>query len=67
MMLDDQGKLKSRKFILTVMQWVILMVLPIVYKQFMIADEILITVLTASSSIVAVYTGFNVLQKKIEG
>jgi hypothetical protein len=42
-----------------------LVALPILYKKFEISDEILMTVLVATSSLVGAYTGFNVLQKKL--
>jgi len=54
----------SRKFILTVVQTLIVLVLPILYKKLEIGDEILMMVLGASSSLVALYSGMNVLAKK---
>ena len=57
-------KFGSRKFILTVVQTLIVMVLPVVYKKLEISDEILMLVLGASSSLVALYSGVNVLAKK---
>jgi hypothetical protein len=57
-------KYGSRKFIATGIQCLVVVVLPIIYKKFEISDEILMTVLIASSSLVGAYTGFNVLQKR---
>ena len=54
----------SRKFILTVVQTLIVLVLPIVYKKLEIGDDVLMLVLGASSSLVALYSGMNVLEKK---
>jgi len=54
----------SRKFILTVVQTLIVLILPIVYKKLEIGDDILMMVLGASSSLVALYSGMNVLAKK---
>ncbi len=57
-------KYGSRKFIATAIQCLVIVVLPILYKKFEISDDILMTVLIASSSLVGAYTGFNVLQKR---
>jgi hypothetical protein len=57
----------SRKFIANTLQIVVLISLPIVYKKFEISEEVLMTVLIATSGLVGAYTGFNVLQKKISG
>lgn len=62
---ENQGFL-SRKFLLSLLQLGILVLLPVIYKRLEISDEVLMIVLVSSSSLVGVYTGFNVLQKKIE-
>lgn len=56
----------SRKFVLSVVQLGLLVFLPIFYKKLEIGDEIIMTVLIASSGLVGTYTGFNVLQKKFQ-
>jgi hypothetical protein len=58
-------KYGSRKFLALCIQSAALVVLPIVYKKLEISDEILMVVLGSGSALVAAYTGFNVLQKKI--
>jgi hypothetical protein len=63
--MDD--KYTSRKFIVMCLQTVVLIILTIVYKKLDISNEITLMVLGASSGIAAVYTGFNVLQKKYDG
>lgn len=60
-------KYGSRKFIANTLQVVLLVCLPVIYKKFEISEEILMTVLIATSGLVGAYTGFNVLQKKING
>lgn len=64
--MDESSKWASRKFILSIVQLVILVVLPIVYKQLDISETVLATVLGTSTALLAVYTGANVLQKKVE-
>lgn len=54
----------SRKFILTCVQALVVVVLPIIYKKLEIGDDILMVVLGASSSLVALYSGVNVLAAK---
>lgn len=54
----------SRKFILTCVQTAVVLLLPIVYKKLEIGDDILMVVLGASSSLVALYSGVNVLAAK---
>lgn len=59
-------KYGSRKFIATVVQCGVLVILPIIYKKFDISNDILTTVLIATSTLVGAYTGLNVLQKSKE-
>ena len=63
-MRESLVKYGSRKFLATVIQCGVVVVLPIVYRKFEISDDILMTVLIATSSLVGAYTGFNVLQKR---
>jgi hypothetical protein len=65
-MKDVLLKYGSRKFVANAVQCGVLVALPILYKKFEISDEILMTVLVATSSLVGAYTGFNVLQKKLD-
>ncbi len=62
----EPSKWASRKFVLTVLQWLVVIGLPLAYKSFEISEAVLMTVLASSTSIIAVYTGMNVLQKKID-
>lgn len=57
----------SRKFIANTAQVILLVVLPIIYKKLEISENVLMTVLLTTSALVGAYTGFNVLQKKING
>lgn len=57
----------SRKFIVTIAQLMIMIILPIVYRYLEVGDEITITMLIAIAGSGSFYTGFNVLQKKYEG
>lgn len=67
--MDNQNKLLkygSRKFLAMVIQCGVLVTLPIVYLHYGVSDNILMTVLIATSGLVGAYTGFNVLQKNKE-
>ena len=66
MLPESPSPLQSRKFLMSMAQLAILVILPLIYKHFEVSDDILMTVLISSSSLVGVYTGFNVIQKKFE-
>lgn len=58
-------KFGSRKFIVTCIQILIMILLPIVYRRFEVSDSITMTVLVSLAAAGSFYTGFNVLDKKI--
>jgi hypothetical protein len=60
-------KYGSRKFIVTGFQCFMTVTLPFIYKAYGISDQVLLAVLVATSSLVGAYTGFNVLQKRMNG
>lgn len=65
--LTSDTRYQSRKFVITVIQWSALVVLPVIYKSIGVPDDILRDVLMYTTGLVSVYLGFNVLQKKVLG
>ncbi len=55
---------KSRKFIVTGIQLVITIFLPVAYKLLGISDDILMVALSSSTALSSVYIGFNVMSGK---
>lgn len=64
---EESSKWASRKFVITVAQWLAVIILPPVYIKLGLSETILLTVLGSTTTLVSVYTGLNVLQKKVEG
>jgi len=60
----EDSKWSSRKLFALCLQFIVLVVLPVVYKYFDISEVVLLTVLTATSTLTGAYLGLNVLQKK---
>ncbi len=58
-------KYGSRKFIVVVVQWLQLMLLPILFKHYGIETEVLMMVLGASGGLSGLYLGVNVMEKKV--
>lgn len=56
----------SRKFIVTILQVLLMIILPLIYKYSQVGDEVTITVLLAIAGAGSLYTGLNVLQKKYD-
>lgn len=65
--MEDANKWKSRKLVVVILQFIVLMVLPPVYKYFEISENVLLLVLGASSGLSSLYLGVNIMQKKIMG
>jgi len=59
-------KWMSRKFIVTILQVLLMIILPLIYKYSQVGDEVTITVLLAIAGAGSLYTGLNVLQKKYD-
>lgn len=57
-------KWSSRKLFVLCVQFILLIVLPVVYKRLEIGEEVLLTVLASTSVLSGAYLGLNVLQKK---
>lgn len=60
-------RFRSRKFAITVAQWIVLVGLPLVYKWAGIGEDVLKDVLMYTTALVSVYMGVNVIQKKVLG
>jgi hypothetical protein len=58
------SKWLSRKLLFTLLGYLTLVSLPILYKSYEIDDTILMTVLIGVSGLISIYTGVNALQKK---
>lgn len=54
----------SRKFIMMMVQMVLMIFLPIAYKKLEISDDILMLILSSTSALSAIYFGVNVWEKK---
>lgn len=59
-------KWMSRKFIVTLLQVILMILIPMIYKYIQVGDEVTITVLLAIAGAGSLYTGLNVLQKKYD-
>ncbi len=64
--MEENSKYNSRKLIATALQWIAVIGVPILYKSLDLSETLIITVLATSTSLVTVYIGANVLQKKVE-
>lgn len=60
----EESKWSSRKLFVMGTQFIILLILPLIYKRFEIGEAVLLTVLGSSSTLAGLYLGVNVLQKK---
>lgn len=58
-------RLTSRKFIFSMIQVFLTILLPFVYKHFEISDSILLTVLMCLNGAGLAYTGANLISKKM--
>lgn len=63
---ENASKWSSRKFLLTMLQWVAIIGVPVLYAKVGISENIIITVLASSSAVVSAYIAGNVMQKKID-
>lgn len=61
----EESKWASRKLIISLLQFVNLVTLPIIYKYFEISEATLLMVLGSTSALASIYLGANVWQKKI--
>ena len=59
-----QEKWSSRKLFVLILQFALLVLLPIIYKLMDISETVLLMVLGSTSTLACAYLGLNVLQKK---
>ena len=59
-----KGRFKSRKLIVLLVQVLLTIILPLVYKKMEIDGDITLVVLIATNGAAAIYTGANVMSKK---
>lgn len=60
----EESPWQSRKLWVVILQFLLLMILPPLYKYLEISETVLLTVLGSSSALASIYLGANVLQKK---
>ena len=58
-------KWSSRKLWVVIIQFLVLLVLPPLYKYLELSESTLMVVLGSSSGLASIYLGVNILQKKI--